>query len=316
MYRLFSSLFANRTPRSQRRRSPARSAGLRLEPLEGRELPAVIAAGEVPQNVARNQAAINTFLGDGDRARAAGNEALAVTYYNDAAKTAFDFHNPTASFQLAQRWAALGGSYYSSVAATYYSYAVGECYYWMEPNQGTGSGTDYAYGYHQLKDSVIRSAGTLERELGSTSSPAESVRNLAENAASYVSLLDEAQQYAPPMAGGTWQVNIGGVEFTYTITQHVGYAAGKITGGGRTGSIDYTNIQPIKGYPNWFGTTFTINWSDGTKLEGYAEQYAGNNRSFNSGEQLIALKGNTGYSNFFTATRTSAKGWTAAGPYE
>ena len=319
MKRLFSSLFASRKNATTCRSSAARSRSVRLqvESLEQRELPAHLVPVATPQVVQVNQAAINTLIARG-AAEPASNEAAAISDFNQAWDLANKpgAENPGAFVALAEAWARLSppSDYNGYIADVYYNEAIGACYDWMDPQPAldgtlaTGSGSNYAYGLQQLRGVIAAGAagGALSDLLaGSYPSRASYVTASSANAAAYVSLLDD--QYAPPMAGGTWQANLGGVDITYTLTQYVGYASGTVTAGTRTGTITETNIQDQGN--NWYGSFFTIQWSDGTTQQGYAYQNAET-----SGQMALSLWSSGGWSPYFFATRTSSVGWTAASP--
>jgi hypothetical protein len=284
MNRLFSSLFAgrNNSPVYRASASRKRSVFAQVEGLEQRWLPAVLAPGTAP--------AVVTSSESGPRgsenliARASRDvrrdETLAVTLLNDAAKLADDAHDPIALAQIAIEWARMkpGRSGYSgTTSANFFSQALGAAYYWMEPDQGSGSGADYARGSNQLTgviNQALGSGGIVEILSGaeSTRDTAEGVQALAENASNYASTLDDMA--VPPIAGGTWQVNIGGDDITFTITQsNDGTRADGLVANTTNqvyGTIADTTIQAIGN--NWYRGSITLTWSNtGGSLTGLAE---------------------------------------------
>jgi hypothetical protein len=208
-----------------------------------------------------------------------------------------------------------GRSGYSGTAsANFFSQALGAAYYWMEPDQGTGSGADYAWGSNQLTrviDEALGSGGIVERLNGaeSTRGTAEGVQALAENANGYASTLDDMA--VPPIAGGTWQVNIGGDNITYTITQsNDGFRADGLLANTTTqvyGNIADTAIQAIGN--NWYRGNITLTWSNtGGSLTGRAE---GNAEDSNHMWLYILDPATNTFYTPVIATRTSGDGWTA-----
>jgi len=309
MLRFLSHPLASLTKsaKGHRNRGRQNQARLRVETLEGREVPAVLTAVRPPASVARPDDDIVKLIRSA-AAVAGTNESQAISDLSQAWSLASEAESPVRLAQIAAQWSALpaaASGYNGFIVDNFYSQAVSACYYWMAPLYGGASGTDYAYGIQELRV-VINEAGALARELEmqEPNAPyARYVTGTSENAAAYLEQLDERN--IPPIAGGTWQVNIGGVEVTYTLTQNVGYASGKITDGHRNGTITETSIQPMRG--NYFGSFFTIQWSDHTTEQGFAYGSAET-----SGEMTLYLYSPTaGYSAPFTATRTSGAGWTS-----
>jgi hypothetical protein len=296
-----------KSSKNNRNRGRQSKARLRVETLEGREVPAVLTAVGAPGLVARTDKAIVDLLNK-EAADAGTNESLAISELSEAWSLASQTENPVRLAQIAARWSALpaaASGYNGFITDNFYGQAVSACYYWMAPLYGGESGTDYAYGIQELRV-VIGEAGALAANLERQEPNAlyaPYVTGTGENAAAYLEKLDARS--IPPIAGGTWQVNVGGVNVTYTLTQNVGYASGKITDGHRTGTITETSIQPMKG--NFFGSFFTIQWSDHTTQQGFAYGSAET-----SGEMTLYLYSATaGYSAPYTATRTSGAGWTS-----
>jgi hypothetical protein len=295
-----------KSSKTNRHRGRQHQARLRVETLEGREVPAVLTPVAAPASVGRTDAQIGQLIASAARVFRT-NESLALSDLGQAWSLASKAENPGRLEQLAAEWSVLpaaASGYNGYNADVYYNQAIGACYYWMAPEYGTGSGTDYAYGIEELR-AVIGAGAGLAGELGRQAPNAPYARYVtgsSNSAAGYLYQLDA--RTIPPIAGGTWQVNIGGVSVTYTLTQNVGYASGKITDDHRTGTITETSIQPVGG--NWFGSYFTIQWSDHTTQKGIA---FGNAET--SGEMTLYLYLSNGYSAPITATRVSGAGWTS-----
>ena len=316
MNRLFSSLFADRR-NSQKTRATAtrkRSGCFQVETLEGRQLLAsiFIPAGQTPPTVAAVHNAVLTDVYNGYLERNS-NENGAITLYNEAAGLAGNAHDPLGLEDVALGWANLPASSWTGWAAdNFVVQAIAAAQYWVSPLEGQGSGTDYAWGCSQYQAVLNQSravSNTLRWAGSVNNSDANSIDWLAENNQNY--LLNMTEQFAPPLAAGSWQVNIGGVNVSYTLTQYVGYAYGQITANGRVGKITETSIRDMSQTNSsvspgtLFGSAFTINWNDGTTQKGYAEQ-----SPQNSGQMyLYFLQSNNQYVYAGTANRTAGTNW-------
>ena len=84
-----------------------------------------------------------------------------------------------------------------------------------------------------------------------------------------------------PLAAGTWQVNIGGVNVTYTLTQYVGYAYGSITANG-TGIATGTTPSAMILTPS--GDAAFVANRDSNDISRY---------TIKSDNTLVAVSGNT-----------------------
>lgn len=316
MKRFLSSLFAGRRDSDKSRTSTSRKriARVQVEPLEGRELMSVVPAGGTPTVVANVHNQILTDVNTGYQYRNS-NEGVAIAWYNAAAVLAGAVHDPLGLEDVSIGWANLPARSDGSTgwgAENFYVQAIAAAAYWYNPTEGAGSGTDYAWGTFQLQQ-VINQANNVSNTLLWTGavnrSYASGIVWLAENNQIYLNNMTD--QFAPPLAAGSWQLNVGGVTLSYTLTQYVGYAYGQISGNGRQGTITETairdmNQQNSKIAPNTlFGSAFTIKWNDGTSQTGYAEQ-----SPQNSGHMYIYyLQSNNQYIFAGTAYRTSGTGW-------
>jgi hypothetical protein len=246
------------------------------------------------------------------------NQGLAVTYYNDAADLADAAHDPMGLEDIAIGFADLGArsdGANGTAASNFYVQAIAAAEFWLDPNEGIASGTDYAWGSNQWQ-SVISSATTVANTLryygASNYGAANSIMALAEN--NQISLNTMTSQAAPPLAGGVWQANIGGTNVTYYLTQHDGRVTGSVTENGRTG--DFNEVTIIDMSTRWantpvnttFGGQFVVNnWNNGgSPTYGYATQ-----SSQDSGHMTIYLWNGTQYIDMGIATRVSGYGWSS-----
>jgi hypothetical protein len=279
MTRLFASLFAARRGSREARSAapPRRRVRLRIEPLEGRDLMAIVPLGPTPTAVATTIGTISTLVETGI-AEAPRNENLAITYFNLAASLAQRTHNPTGLLAVAAGWTFLPpgtSDFPGTVAVNFYSQAIAAAQYWISPQEGPGSGSDYAWGCGAMQQ-VINFAGALEGAL--SASNASTVAWSAET--NQVALSNMTDQEVPPIAGGTWSAYFGGVYVTYTLNQYVGYASGPCTWNGQQAEITQAHIYDRStentGIPEgtWFGSSFTVvvQTSQGpSTITGYAQ---------------------------------------------
>lgn len=249
MNRLFSSLFVQR-PNTQNSRASAsrnRSVRFQVEPLEGRQLMAVLPPGPNPPAVtATVMNDITAYVNAGLKVSAA-NERLAETYFNDAYDLAQQTRYPFGFVEAAFGWSTLPAGtsgYPGTVASNYYAQAIGQANFWIDPLEGTGSGADYAWGANQLQI-VINSSGPLIRNLEGSEQTQGSWKAIDSAAVSYQNYLSNMEAQAiPPIAAGTWSVNILGTTMQFTLNQNVGYAAGRfVNGSGDTGNIEQAQIM-------------------------------------------------------------------------
>jgi hypothetical protein len=316
MIRFFSSLFSDRHNSSKRRVRAARCRSVRyqVESLEVRELMAVVPAGATPAVVSTNHNTILWYVFEGFQERTS-NENLAITYFNDAAKLADQAHDPMGLEDIALGWSTLpAGSdgYPGTVAVNFFSQAIGAAEYWLDPQEGAGSGADYAWGSNQLQ-SVITAGGPLAANLiaASETGAASTVTWLAENNQAWLSNMTD--QIIPPIAAGQWEANVGGVNVTFTLNQYVAYASGPCTWNGvqaeitQTRIVDYHTVTPSESAGVWFASPFTVvnDQTGQTIATGWALQTP----QFSNDMFLYLDMPNGQLSPPILATRVSGNGW-------
>jgi len=198
----------------------------------------------------------------------------AESYWNEAYDKAIDTRNVQGELEVANAWAGLAGNGW--VASREYAQALGDAYYWAYPDYGTGSGSNWRYGYDEVA-AVINDAGPLERALSGNSDNAGDVESIQANAVnayntSYLTLTQALEQNQPPVMGGTWSANIGGVTVAFTINQYSGASTGTFsTSLGTSGTVNGWGFTILpRGSNGWYYGSFEVEYSTGAVVDGYA----------------------------------------------
>jgi hypothetical protein len=315
MKRLLSSLFADRRNSHSGRTSANRNrkAQISVEALEGRQLLALLTS-PIPASA---HAQIMWQIAVGDSVKQS-NEGLAISWYNAAWDEAEEYHDPEGMFHIAASWASLpGGSddWTGWAAENDYSQAIALATYWFDPLEGPGSGADYAFGAAWW-GAVIENGQSLANGVNSSggvspNSYADGILWLSQNNA--IAWQNMIAQSVPPIAAGTWQLNVGGTNISFGLTQYVGLVTGSVYDGvnGRSGDFqanDLVDLHPQTDPGEWYGAYFQItNWNDGSgATSGFAMQDVQNSNQmcifiYESGSQQWVYLG--------AANRTDGTNW-------